>query len=377
MICVVASLLFACEEQTTAPPTNTKQPVVIGFTSANHASSRAESSEPIDAAILSIKDSKGNTVHDMERMDLITLGGGYITKEVELLPGTYTIENFVVVNQEDEAVYITPKDGARYAGLVSTPLPYTFEVTAEETNDVVLDVVSATLGEASDFGYATFSFNVIPALEAGLVAYFPFNNDAHDQSGYENHGMVNGPVGVSDRFGTANSAFYFDGKDDYIEVTDHSSLQFSNEFSLCAWINLETGKVWGSRIIDKAVGSEGTGFVLDTYHADQTGRAIRFHAVNPWQYKTDNLLSLNQWHHVVATFKDGEGNIYLDGELEAQSQGDQKALVNDNVPLRIGFDSGVRTGNDFDDGFQGTIDEVRIYNRQLSAQEVNALFQSK
>jgi hypothetical protein len=375
--CAVACLFFACEEQSTNPQTNTKHPITLGFTASDNSSSRAQSSEPVDAVTISIKDSDGKTVHSMKRMDLIAIGEGYITKELELLPGRYTVEDFIVVDKKDAALYITPKKKSKAEKLVSTPLPYSFEVVPGDTNSVVLDVISAELGNASDFGYATFSFNVIQDIEAGLVAYFPFNADASDHSRYENHGLVNGPVPTVDRFNTMKGAYYFDGVDDYIEVANDSSLYFSNEFSLCAWVNLQSGKAWGSRIIDKAVGSRSTGFVLDTYDAEQTGRAVRLQAVNAWTYASDDLLTLNEWHYVVATFKDGEGKIYINGELDTQSQGDQKTLVNDAVPLRIGFDSGVRVGNDFDDGFHGAIDEVRIYNRRLSSQEVKTLFQQK
>ncbi len=372
-----ACLLFACEEQGTDPQTNTKHPITLGFAATDNSSSRSESSQSVDAVTISIKDGDGNSVYSMERMDLIAIGDGYITKELELSPGKYTVEDFVVVDKEDAALYITPKKGSKTEKLVSTPLPYSFEVVSGDTNNVVLDVISAELGDASDFGYATFSFNVIPDLEAGLVAYFPFNADALDHSKYGNHGLVNGPVPTADRFNSMKGAYYFDGVDDYIEVADDSSLYFSSEFSLCAWVNLRSGKAWGSRIIDKAVGSRSTGFVLDTYDAEQTGRAIRLQAVNAWTYSSDTLLTLNEWYHVAATFKDGEGKIYINGELDTQSQGDQKTLVNDAVPLRIGFDSGVRVGNDFNDGFKGAIDEVRIYNRTLDAHEVKTLFQMK
>ena len=377
IIYAVACLFFACEEQEADPQANAKYPITLGFASNDNSSSRTEESKQVDAVTISIKDSDGNTVHSMTRMDLIAIGSGYVTRELELSPGSYTVEDFIVVNKEDVALYITPKKGSKTEKLVSTPLPYSFRVVPGDTNGVVLDVISAELGDATDFGYATFSFNVIPNLNAGLVAYFPFNANALDHSEYENHGLVNGAVLTADRFDAMKGAYHFDGVDDYIEVANDSSLYFSNEFSLCAWVKLQSGKAWGSRIIDKAVGSRSTGFVLDTYDAKQTGRAIRLQAVNAWTYASDTLLTLNEWYYVVATFQDGEGKIYINGELDSQSQGDQKTLVNDDVPLRIGFDSGVRAGNDFDDGFHGAIDEVRIYNRTLSSQEVKTLFQQK
>ena len=377
LIYLTACFAFACEEQNTIPQNNTKYPLTLGFKADDGSSSRTASRTRVDAVTISIKNSDGEMMYNMTRLDLITLGEAYVTKHLELLPGKYTVEDFIVVDERDSALYLTPKKGSKTEKLVRTPLPYAFEITAGDTNNVVLDVISTELGDASDFGYAQFSFNIIHDLEKGLVAYFPFNADALDHSPYKNHGQVSGPISTSDRFSNAKSAYYFDGVDDYIEVADDSSLYFSNEFSLCAWVNLQSGKVWGSRIIDKAVGSRGTGFVLDTYDADQTGRSIRLQTVNAWKYASDTLLTLNEWHHVVATFEDGEGKIYIDGELSTQSQGEHKTLTNDAVPLRIGFDSGVRVGRDYDDGFRGAIDEVRVYNRTLCAQEVKALFKKK
>ncbi len=165
-----ACLLFACEEQGADPQTNTKHPITLGFAAIDNSSSRSESSQSVDAVAISIKDGDGNSVYSMEKIDLIAIGDGYITKELELSPGRYTVEDFIVVDKEDAALYITPKKGSETEKLVRTPLPYSFEVVSGDTNNVVLDVISAELGNAADFGYATFSFNVIPDLEAGLVA---------------------------------------------------------------------------------------------------------------------------------------------------------------------------------------------------------------
>ena len=375
IIYAVALLFFACEDQSISPQMDAKSPLTFGFESTDSPSSRLGNSKAkVDAVIVSIKDSDGQTVYNMAEINLVTIGGEYISQELALLPGKYTVEDFIVVDDEDSALYITPKKQSKLGALVSTPLPYSFEVVSNKTNNVVLDVVPAELGQASDFGYATFSFNIVHDLDRGLVAYFPFDSSATDHSRYKNHGQVNGAVPTWDRFGNIHSAFYFDGIDDYIEVADDSSLYFSNEFSLCAWVNLQSGKAWGNRIIDKAVGSQGTGFVLDTYDADKTGRSVRLQAVNGWKYASDTLLALEEWYYVVATFKDGEGRIYINGELNTQSQGEQKTLVNDAVPLRIGFDTGVRVSRDFDDGFHGAIDEVRVYNRSLDPQEVKTLY---
>ena len=66
-------------------------------------------------------------------------------------------------------------------------------------------------------------------LDSGLVGYYPFNGNAHDESGFGYNGVVNGAVLTTDRFGHSNSAYYFDGLNDFIEVANtngHFNLQY-------------------------------------------------------------------------------------------------------------------------------------------------------
>jgi len=74
------------------------------------------------------------------------------------------------------------------------------------------------------------------AIQKGLVAYYPFNGDANDESGNKNHGDVNGPILAEDINGKKNSAYQFDGSDDYIKVEHSSTLHFKDDFTLSAWL---------------------------------------------------------------------------------------------------------------------------------------------
>lgn len=68
--------------------------------------------------------------------------------------------------------------------------------------------------------------DVHASLQDGLVAYYPFNGNANDESGSGNHGTVHGPILNTDRFGAAGNAYDFDGLDDYIEIPDSDSMHF-------------------------------------------------------------------------------------------------------------------------------------------------------
>jgi hypothetical protein len=75
-------------------------------------------------------------------------------------------------------------------------------------------------------------------LKKGLVAYYPFNGNARDESGNGNNGNVSGAVLTEDKLGKPNSAYYFNGNS-YITVPDNNSIDFNTSFSAFAWVNLD------------------------------------------------------------------------------------------------------------------------------------------
>lgn len=73
-------------------------------------------------------------------------------------------------------------------------------------------------------------------LNDGLVAYFPFNGNANDESGYGNNGTIVGAVLTNDRFNAANRSFYFPGKiENRISVPNNSRYDFTSSFSISLW----------------------------------------------------------------------------------------------------------------------------------------------
>jgi len=80
-----------------------------------------------------------------------------------------------------------------------------------------------------------------------LVAYYPFSGNAKDASGNMYHGIVKGATLCDDRFGNANSAYYFDGIDNEIFLEDRSDLDLTGDITICAWFKTETPQ-WGSLV---------------------------------------------------------------------------------------------------------------------------------
>src|SRR5690242_20539738 len=91
-------------------------------------------------------------------------------------------------------------------------------------------------------------------LNAGLMAYYPFNGNAHDESGNGNDPIFNNATLTSDRLGNANSAYSFNGIDNYIRIPNSTSLNMSNKISICAWVKVAgfyQGKCHGNNIVMK------------------------------------------------------------------------------------------------------------------------------
>ena len=100
-------------------------------------------------------------------------------------------------------------------------------------------------------------------LSDGLQAYYPFNGNANDESGNENDGTVSGAYLTNDRFGNSNSAYCFDGSDDFIEINDSNSLDIGlSDYSIVAWI--KTTHTSYGRIFSKGSSQCTTGYMMRT-----------------------------------------------------------------------------------------------------------------
>lgn len=113
---------------------------------------------------LTIKNSSGELVYNAHKLELIKLGDGFITGNIQLYAGNYSIEDFLVLNSNNETIYLTPKINSELAFLVTNPLPMNFSVSNAKTSQVNLEVIPSDIGEPEDFGYATFSFDIVKLL---------------------------------------------------------------------------------------------------------------------------------------------------------------------------------------------------------------------
>ena len=147
----------------------------------------------------------------------------------------------------------------------------------------------------------------------GLVAYYPFNGNANDESGNANHGIVNGASLTSDRFGNDNSAYEFDGTNSHILVNDTSLLDLTNNFSISSWFEADaTIGIPGSvkMILSKHRAGESEGYVYGLWGYPFSNPLIGIvnFASNPY-YTADTYpdqtlgkVQSDKWYHFVTTY---------------------------------------------------------------------------
>jgi hypothetical protein len=218
-------------------------------------------------------------------------------------------------------------------------------------------------------------------LQQGLVAYYPFNGNANDESGNGNHGVVYGATLTEDRFGNGNSAYYMNGSS-YINIGNLPELNSANGITISVWVKRHTsgrhegfiGK-WNSRGYDNNV------FLL--YNSEQTnvnkcGMCIHYQG-NQMGYVLpgNTIINPNNWYNVIGVWDNSNGfvAIYKNGIIDSESyyleSVGKQINYNTSFPAIIG-NWGVFHGPDY--FLIGDIDDIRIYNRALNEQEVYALY---
>jgi len=211
----------------------------------------------------------------------------------------------------------------------------------------------------------------MPSLK-GLVLWYTFesnkieNSKVKDRSAWENHAILYGPTEID---GKIEKGLSLDGTDDYLDCGKKPSLDFTTGFSLEIWLkSAGTQSLWARAI------SRGD-YRYELVMGGSNGDRAQFQAtISDTLYYTSSVdIPHNTWSHWVGTWKSGEPlKLYLDGELKVQTGSISGTMSSTTKTLEIGRQH-TYTGRNF----KGTIDEVRLYDRALSAEEVRRHFREK
>jgi len=204
----------------------------------------------------------------------------------------------------------------------------------------------------------------------GLVLWLKFNegsgNIAYDSSFYNNHGTIYGAVYTDGKFGKALS---FDGVDDYVEVPHSPELTWSTEdFTVELWLYFIGRSANFASIISKQTwGSSGWGI-----SSEQNNHGFAFlNGGKSEKYCTKTTTSAlkNKWVHMAFVRKGSNWTWYINGVVD--NSGTLTEFVEGTEPLQIMGEPAIPRY------CEGTIDEVRIYNRALSEEEIIMLYYNR
>ena len=259
-----------------------------------------------------------------------------------------------------------------FNGLIDDVRIYNYARTADE---IKLDY---NAGFAARFGPQT-DCDRDPAgcIDEGLVSYWSFDErsgiTAADASGNGNDGTVaNGTTwttGVKPFSGgiSGGSALQFDGVDDYVGVSYDASLQPDDQISVEAWI--KPASLSGNQTVISTKESGGYAIVLNDIHSDKIWWSIKAGGSYTDLQVDATELNVSAWNHLVGIYDGSKTYFYINGVLKESSPKSGSIDYDYSNAFFVAAEaaSGESPAGNY---FNGSIDEVRVYSRGLSATEV-------
>ena len=190
------------------------------------------------------------------------------------------------------------------------------------------------------------------------------NGNANDAIGVVHGDLVNGTMFAA---GKTGQAFYFDGVDDRVDMTDAVGAFGAAGFTIEFWMypNL-TGT--SQYVMGRSLPDSGTGWDIRLHDSK-----IRLEGTNGWDpnfnWESDQSVTPGAWHHIAISADTSQISVYIDGVLKGTPP--RSSIGTSSNPFRLGYTTGYG-GNPFN----GMLDEVMIFQRALSAIEVAAIYET-
>lgn len=198
--------------------------------------------------------------------------------------------------------------------------------------------------------------------QSGPIARYLLNNNANDSVG-SNHGTIVGATPVADRFNQANAAYRFDGVGSRIEFAAVPPLNQVNNWTLSAWVKPAAMTANGLAVyigLDNGAASDGFGFGMSSDFTLQG-----FVPAAAGFFSSGSVFpGTNTWSHVVMVRTNGIISFFLNGVKTPNTSSVNVSLPSD---MTFGSQNGIRY-------FAGSLDDVRIYNRAITSNEVAQIY---
>jgi hypothetical protein len=210
----------------------------------------------------------------------------------------------------------------------------------------------------------------LPIDRTGLVAYYPFTDGAQDASGHGNHAMIKGPVPAADRFGHPQAAYHFDGVDDQIVCLQPVDLPSgTTPRTIAGWFRSEASVYYTAALFGYGEANHGSSFQLTIGPGSYQDGVFRVNGWgDSWDWRTGVLPAPyldGRWHHAAVTYDGRRVEVFFDGSALASTTWSYETRP---TSITIGAETG--SGKWL---FRGDLDEVMIFARLLSPQEIAQL----
>ena len=253
--------------------------------------------------------------------------------------------------------------------LLAAPFTVSWNSATEPNGPHVITAVARDLSgnQATSEVTVTTSNRGAPTTK-GLVASYSFDDGTGanivDDSAYKHPaGSIVGAAWAEK--GQHGGALQFDGDDDVVTIPHVAALDLTSAMTVEAWVNpSQVDENWRSAVMKELTPESFPGLAYGLYATTDTAGPSGVVNVNGDQHLRGEALAANVWTHLAATYDGVTQRLFVNG-VEVNSRSVSGAIVNSTGPLSIGGN-----GQWLEENFAGMIDEVRIYNRALSAAEI-------
>lgn len=214
-----------------------------------------------------------------------------------------------------------------------------------------------------------------PVPTNGLVAWWPFNGNANDESGNSFNGTVNGANLTTDRFLNTNKAYSLNGVSSFISIPANSNI-LPSQLTLAVWVSIPI-EYSGNNVVGRIIRSRFFGYAL-TYRTDDD--LVNFEVFTNSSassssicYSQNKKMNDGIWHLIVGTFDGKDIRLFVDGaELGKETTPNSSIFYSSDGFIFFG-----RDGNNSSSEtalFQGKVDDIAIWNRALTADEISKIY---
>jgi len=216
------------------------------------------------------------------------------------------------------------------------------------------------------------------ALNTGLVGHWTFDgpkmiSNVADSSGQGNNGYMSGFTSTSSAVvaGKIGQGLSFDGSNDYVDMGNPSVLNVVSAGTVATWAKYgnQVSSSYPGVVCKGDPNTDTNGYCLLLWLNVDAGICIEIMSGETEQIKCTKIgWKDNKWHHIVATWDGSFINLYADGVLQGSPLTQTVTPTPETVNFRLGRDNSGSTR------YTGSLDDVRVYNRALSAQEIQQLY---